>query len=243
MKNKKVVVFDVYKTLLDITVDEDDPKTYDFIARWLARKGVRITAENVYARYKKIARDEMKTCKARHPDIDIGNVFKRIINVPGQTTQGRLVEELSLLFRMLTTRSLHMYPQAAYVLKQLHHKVRLAVVSNSQRLFTMPELVQFDIDKYFEYVLFSSDTGACKPDPAIFRRMLKEVKIQPQDALFVGDDLCNDISAAKNTGMKTVWVNHGGSAVSSYRQGLPVPDAAVRIGEYRDLPGIILSLV
>jgi putative hydrolase of the HAD superfamily len=238
-----VVVFDVYKTLLDITIDEDDRETYTFIARWLACRGVRITPENVFKLYKKIAREEMRLSKQRHPDIDIGKVFGRIISAGETAGDGHLIKELSLLFRVLTTRSLRIYPHASDVLKQLHNKVRLAIVSNSQRLFTMPELVQFDIAKYFEYILFSSDAGACKPDPAIFRRMLKSIKARPRDVIFVGDDLCNDIAAAKNAGMKVVWINHGQPGVSPSGRGAKSPDSEVKISDYRDLPDVILSLI
>jgi len=242
MKERTVVVFDVYKTLLDITVNEDNLKAYTIIAQWLADRGVRIAPEEIYARFKKITSDQLKHCGELHPDIDIGSVFTQLVNDAAKTHKDHFIEDLSWLFRKQTTTSLVMYPQVSQVLKRLYGKVRLAIVSNSQRLFTMPELVGFDIAKYFEYILFSSDVKACKPNPVIFHKLVKDLKIEPHNGLFVGDDLHNDIAAAQKMGMKTVWINHARNDGSVPRRQFPCPNAEVHMGNYRDLSSIVLSL-
>jgi putative hydrolase of the HAD superfamily len=52
--------------------------------------------------------------------------------------------------------------------------------------------------------VFSSEVGTRKPHPAIFRRALGALGVQPENALFVGDRLYEDIRGAGELGMKTV---------------------------------------
>jgi putative hydrolase of the HAD superfamily len=46
--------------------------------------------------------------------------------------------------------------------------------------------------------------GLRKPHPAIFERVLEELGVAPEDALFVGDRLFEDIRGAAELGMTTV---------------------------------------
>jgi putative hydrolase of the HAD superfamily len=154
-----------------------------------------------------------------------------VLKIAGYAVEGkegsRLIEELALLFRILTTKSLTIFPETKKVLEELSTKVRMAIVSNSQRLFTVPELVRFDIAKYFEHIVISSDLRARKPSPKIFQRALDALKVSPANAIYVGDNLFDDVWGAKNLGMKTVWINHGASPNVSVQKGLPAPDVEV----------------
>jgi len=238
----KAVIFDVYRTLIDIRTDENDLGTYESIARWLSSKGVRITPRKLFDGYARITRELIESASEPYPDVEIGDVFRRLIAAEGK---GKIdagegfIKELSFLFRTLTTRSLVIFPHTEFVLRRLSGKTRLAIVSNSQRLFTLTELEHFGIARYFEYILFSSDIGACKPNPKIFRKALNDLKIQPSETVYVGDDLFNDVSGAKKLGMKTVWINHGTSSPLPRKNDAPVPDAELRIDDCHELPEII----
>lgn len=212
MKKQKAVIFDVYKTLYDIKTDEDDFKTYEFIANWLEHKGIRISSKDLFDLYKKITKEEYESNPEPYPEVEISEVFKKIINGANRTKtkidEKTLAEEISLLFRILTTKSINIFPDTISVLEQLKKKVRLAIISNAQRLFTIPELVKFDLVRYFETIIFSSDVKIKKPNPKIFLKALDDLKIQPHNAIYVGDNLFDDIGGAKKAGLKTIWVNH-----------------------------------
>lgn len=145
MSNSKVVVFDVYKTLLDIESDEKRLRTYNFLATWLSYKNLYIKPKDLRRLYKEITRQALLTNRELYPDIDIKSVFKRILLSLAQTEDHGDFEqdavEMGLLFRILTTKSLTIYPETVPVLETLHrhNEVRLAVLSNTQRLFTLPE--------------------------------------------------------------------------------------------------------
>ncbi|PYK73913.1 MAG: hypothetical protein DME42_05765 [Verrucomicrobia bacterium] len=93
-----------------------------------------------------------------------------------------------------------LYPEVVDVLKQLHRRFQLAIVSNFDgRLRVILE--RLGISKYFGHVFVSSEIGADKPDPEIFRRAIKFLILQPGDVLHVGDDPERDWHAATTAGL------------------------------------------
>jgi len=93
-----------------------------------------------------------------------------------------------------------LYPDVIDVLKQLHPRFQLAIVSNFDgRLRVVLE--RLGISKYFSHIFVSSEIGADKPDPEIFRRAVKFLGLQPGDVLHVGDDPERDWHAAAAAGL------------------------------------------
>ena len=93
-----------------------------------------------------------------------------------------------------------LYPEVIEVLEQLCPQFELAVVSNFDgRLRIILE--QLGISKYFKHVFLSSELGADKPDPEIFRRALRLINLGPYEVLHVGDDPERDWKAAAAAGL------------------------------------------
>jgi putative hydrolase of the HAD superfamily len=93
-----------------------------------------------------------------------------------------------------------LYPDVIDVLKQLHRRFPLAIVSNFDgRLRVILE--RLGISKYFGHIFVSSEIGADKPDPEIFRRALRSLNLRPGDVLHVGDDPERDWHAAATAGL------------------------------------------
>jgi len=241
-----VVIFDVYRTLIDISVDEDQPETYEFLSNWLSYQGIGIRPDELHHSYKDIVEAELASSDELYPDVDVGDVFLRIVTASTGYANNRalqqLVEELCKLFRILTTKSIRILPEVSHILETLHKKDRLAIASNSQRLFTLPELKKFGIERYFTCLVFSSDVRACKPSPKVFTEVCRIMKVHPQHAIFVGDNLFDDIWGAKRIGMKTVWVNRGGISGLPAGHERPAPDRELTRRSYCDLPDLISTI-
>ena len=93
-----------------------------------------------------------------------------------------------------------LYPEVVDVLEQLRARFELAIVSNFDgRLRVILE--RLGISKYFRHVFVSSEIGADKPDPEIFRRALTFLDLQPGEVLHVGDDPERDWRAATAAGL------------------------------------------
>ena len=93
-----------------------------------------------------------------------------------------------------------LYPEVFRVLEKLEPCFQLGVVSNfdGRLRFILEHL---GISRFFEHVFVSSEIGADKPDPEIFRRALKIIQLEPYQVLHVGDDADRDWKAADAAGL------------------------------------------
>jgi putative hydrolase of the HAD superfamily len=93
-----------------------------------------------------------------------------------------------------------LYPEVPEVLEQLRPRFQLAVISNfdGRLRFILQNL---GISKYFAHLFISSELGADKPGPEIFRRALKIVHLEANEVLHVGDDPERDWKAAAAAGL------------------------------------------
>lgn len=95
-----------------------------------------------------------------------------------------------------------LYPEVADVLQTLSGRFDLAVVSNFDGRLRMI-LENLGVSKFFSRVFLSSELGADKPDPEIFRRALRFSNARPGEVLHVGDDPARDWEAARSAGLAT----------------------------------------
>jgi len=93
-----------------------------------------------------------------------------------------------------------LYPEVPGVLEKLQPRFQLAVVSNFDGRLRLI-LQNLGISKYFAHVFISSELGADKPDPEIFRRALMVMHLDGNEVLHVGDDPERDWKAAKEAGL------------------------------------------
>jgi putative hydrolase of the HAD superfamily len=93
-----------------------------------------------------------------------------------------------------------LYPEVLEVLENLHPRFPLAVISNFDGRLRMI-LERLGVSKFFSHVFISSELGADKPDPEIFRRALSAIHLAPNEVLHVGDDPERDWKAATNAGL------------------------------------------
>ena len=93
-----------------------------------------------------------------------------------------------------------LYPEVPGVLEELAPRFQLDVISNfdGRLRFILQHL---GISKFFSQVFISSELGADKPDPEIFRRALNLIDLNANEVLHVGDDPERDWKAAKAAGL------------------------------------------
>jgi len=112
-----------------------------------------------------------------------------------------------------------LYPDVVDVLEQLHRRFLLAIVSNFDgRLRVILE--RLGISKYFRHIFVSSEIGADKPDPEIFRRALKFLNLRPESVLHVGDDPERDWQAAAAAGLRILKLDRAKNSLSDLLETL-----------------------
>lgn len=228
------IFFDIYGTLIDILTDESDPQTYETLSKWLEYKYIYLSGDQLkwfyheeFARrlgteearrrveadiFKNIIEEfeaRMGERKELYPDADVREVFKSIILKFTSRTPEELVHlstDLSHLFRASTRKRIFIYPTVKPALDQMQKKYRLGIVSNAQEAFTMPELGLYDLSRYFETIVLSSEVGVKKPNSRIFARALSNLNVKPSEVVMVGNDMATDMMGASKLGMKTIYV-------------------------------------
>jgi putative hydrolase of the HAD superfamily len=70
--------------------------------------------------------------------------------------------------------------------------------------FPQRDMKHYQLDHYFDDLVFSTDVGLRKPNPKIFKIALFNVGASPSETFFVGNNLQADILGALNVGMTAV---------------------------------------
>jgi len=99
--------------------------------------------------------------------------------------------------------------------------IKMAVLSNKAHDLTLPIVKTFFSDIPFVEIVGKSDRFPLKPSPESARYILKQMKINPQEALMIGDSVV-DFNTAKQAGMIPVCVSWGFNPVEKLiRSGCP----------------------
>ncbi len=148
--------------------------------------------------------------------------------VPSQESIASVAE--AQLKGIMTADSL--FPEVKETLSVLHESYPLGIISDNMAEYVEGPLRHLDLKKFFKVVVISGKEGPgiTKPNPEIFRRALSRLKVQPGEALMVGDNTRADIEGARNVGMFTVWVNRNREKLT----GTAKPDYIVG-----DLSGVL----
>ncbi len=103
-------------------------------------------------------------------------------------------------------------PGAREAVERLSKKYKLYLASNGTAKVQAGRLESANIGHFFQEIFISQEIGANKPDPVYFQRCFARIPgFDVKKAVMVGDSLTSDILGGMQAGMKTCWVNPGGS--------------------------------
>jgi putative hydrolase of the HAD superfamily len=209
----KGLMFDVNGTLVDIHTDEWNDDVYRVVSNLLSYQGVLLGASAVKEAYFKVMGEQKASRGERQPEFDAVGIFREILSKHSTDFTRHLPpEKLAQLPRLLaeTHRAasryrLQLYPGVESTLAQLLPKYHLAVVSDAQSAYAVPELNALGLLGYFDPIIVSGDYGYRKPDRRIFESALAAMKMTPSEVVFVGNDMESDVYGAQKMGMRSVF--------------------------------------
>jgi HAD superfamily hydrolase (TIGR01509 family) len=206
----KAVLFDMFDTLMMIEKDHAfySPALKSMYA-FLAKNGVQVSFAVFRDAYIK-ARDALY--EEADPKMEEPHFSRRIedaLCILGYSNEPEmcLVQGATDAFCREFMNHVRIDDNAGQVLRQLHGKYRLGLVSN----FAIPECVlkllcQHELNGLFDVVVVSAAVNRRKPNPDIFNCALEKLGMSPAETVFVGDTVDADIKGPKECGMKTVYV-------------------------------------
>lgn len=93
------------------------------------------------------------------------------------------------------------------VLQTMKKQVQVGIITNGSTQRQKAKITHTGLASYFDVILISEEVGLTKPDKRIFELALNQLHVQPEEALFVGDDLEKDIAGCQQARMKGIWYN------------------------------------
>jgi putative hydrolase of the HAD superfamily len=221
----KIILFDFYKTLLDIWTDEERPEVWDNLARYLCYQGLSTDAVSLKQTYFSLAKRGVEQSKEAYPEINVFEIFRKILVDIGFSGTDELIISTTRLFRILSMLHFELFPDTLPTLRFLQSKYKLGLITDAQRIFLEPEIRITGIQPLFDVIIVSSDYSFHKPDPRMFKMALEQLGTNPTQALFVGDSWHRDILGAQSVGIKTILINRKNS-FNDFK-GSPAPDGII----------------
>lgn len=198
------VIFDLYNTLVDIEIDEDSPEFWKVIEDHLARYGSNLKGEDLKSLYQELCRQIKGNVLKGQSVLEI--LFPRYFHIATghQADFGKLFHLVSV-FRRASRKKIVIRDYALPLLRRLKSKgYQLAIISNTEAMFTKVDLEDIGIANKFDAIVLSSDVGAEKPDPKPFLNCLASLDLPPGQAVYVGDDFSADIIGANEVGIRSI---------------------------------------
>ena len=106
------------------------------------------------------------------------------------------------------TDKVKLYPMVKDTLEKLY-SYKKSVITNTPRDCTIQILKNNDIEKYFNFVITSSEVSKGKPSPEIVYNACKKMKVKPEDAVLIGDT-DSDMKAGRAAGCITIGIKIDG---------------------------------
>lgn len=150
------------------------------------------------------------------PEVDIVEIWRTALRESGNSKRASQTASVVRLAAEYESRANPTWPMpgATELLRALHRQgIPMGVVSNAQAFTTILvrdltgtslELSGFDLD----LCILSYRFREAKPSPLLFEQAVAGLDrrgIAPASALYVGNDMLNDVWAASQAGLRTAW--------------------------------------
>ena len=156
-------------------------------------------------------------------------IFRRkLAHVNPAKHRNKIVEDAFALF-ISRRHEVKLFDGVETALKQLSKSYVLGVLTNGNA-----DIFRFDIGKYFSFSVSSLEAKNSKPNRAHFDKAIEIMgNIKLDEILHIGDHQVNDILAAYNLGIESLWFNNNELI---WNQNFPKPD---EFSSWKNLPEIV----
>lgn len=201
LKDVRAVIIDIYGTLVISGTGEVGTADENDVENQLLRREI----ERVNS-----ARNSETNPR---PEVEILDVWRRVLTESNRNDLANDPHEVARIageFENRTNPTGPMPGGAEVLLKLQSLGMKLGIVSNAQfyTITLIESVIGGPLERRFERDLcyFSNRYRASKPGTLMFDRLVESLvrmKLRPEQAVYVGNDMLNDVYAAKNAGLQT----------------------------------------
>jgi len=188
----KAVIFDVGGVLAIGNLSKRGDATHSTKTHEEISKKLRVSIDQYFDAIDSIY---AKSIEGKISEKKVVSVVSKNLKVP----EKRLVNLFSKAYKDNFQQNKQLY-NFAFRLKKKGYKI--AILSDQWHLSKRP-LILKKYSKKFDAVIISCDVGVRKPNPKIYRLLLKKLKLPAKNCLFIDNQEWN-IKPAKKLGIKTI---------------------------------------
>lgn len=203
----KNYIFDLYGTLLDIHTDERKRYLWEKMSALYQSYGATYTPGELRQAYQKRISSSEKSLGLPYGEIQITPVFRALFEDKKVSTSDEMLRCIAYTFRTISRSYLRPYPGVIETLKKLKCEGKgIYLLSNAQSVFTHPEVCMTGLDHLLDGILYSSDAGIRKPDPAFMEKGLSIWGLNRSECVMVGNDAECDGGVARGSCMDCIYI-------------------------------------
>jgi HAD superfamily hydrolase (TIGR01549 family) len=140
----------------------------------------------------------------------------------------KLVEVMLPYWVELVLKEAIPFEDTYIVLEAIRRKYTTGILTNGFIDLQRRKIEQYNLAAHVDFTLISEEAGYHKPDERVFLEALKLAgNSSPQETIYVGDNLVNDIHGAMKAGLTPIFINS--------KDDLEPPDGVVKIQRLSDL--------
>lgn len=222
----KAVIFDYIGTLVkckNYTMEASREKLHEA----LADEGFNVTKKRfleaytiAHEKYRKIRYEQLK---------EVTNavwVAETLCNLGFKVTMDdqRIKTALNIFFKDFID-TLELRDGAKKLIKQTHKQFKVGLISNfTHAPVIYKSLRKVGISDFFTTIVVSEEIGWRKPSTYIFQHILKKLQVKAKEAIYIGDSPIEDIKGAKQSGLKTIFIQSQFNTLKDLLESKQEPD-------------------
>lgn len=209
--NPKVVIFDLGSTIVDFPVSN-----WSEVSRECSLAGRKLLCENGYnlpdekefmAAFEQVRSEYRNNSKKTLKEWTIVRAADTLFSKLGIESSESNAEKFFDEFYRTLEKHLSLYDDAIETLIRIRKRFeKVGLISNT----IFPEKVhhhefeRFALKEFFDFAIFSSTFGLCKPHPDIFLEAARLADEQPSDCVYIGDRFLEDFQGSQGAGMSSI---------------------------------------
>jgi putative hydrolase of the HAD superfamily len=211
----KAVIFDLYNTLLHIREEDHNLDNFEAVRNILLDKTKSSTilpqAGYIKELYFHEIQKSLSLSREQYPEVNLTAIWisilsRREFGIPLRQLyeDGRkLIREILIKFRECATKEFFIDPNVYNVLRLLReNSIKIGIVSNAQLIVIEHEMARVNLFPLIDCLVISAEQGYTKPDKRLFEMTLERLGTTAEEAVFVGDNMRDDIEGAQQCGMR-----------------------------------------
>ena len=237
------IIFDLGSTLIyfDGEWSQVIPEAVSNMVVSLREAGLEIEAEAFASRFHAELAAYYRERETEFIEYTTLYLLKNTIAEMGLQAPPHGVLEKSLeMFYSVTQSHWRVESDAQTTLETLRERgYRLGMISNAGDDADVQALVdKAGVRPYFDMIVTSAAEGIRKPNPEIFRKLLRFWEMAPDRVVMVGDSLGADILGANNAGIYSIWITRRADTPAN-RAHRDTIQADATVDSLREIPDLI----